>query len=108
MKCVHLHSKIMTLDIFENIRLDFYTFYLSVISIYIEGKKEEKMVMIKCVLHIVRFFLIATAIPLVTTNGLQDSMEVFTLCDCDNLGSSYIPLLAKTIRSCKSHSVNEP
>ena len=31
---------------------------------------------------------IATAIPLIKTNVAQDSMEVFTLCDCDNLTSS--------------------
>ena len=35
-------------------------------------------------IHTVRFFLIATAIPLIATNGLhRGSMKVFTLCDCD-------------------------
>ena len=41
-------------------------------------------------LHYAIFFLIATVIPLIATNGLyRDSMEVFTLCDCDNITNSY-------------------
>ena len=58
------------------------------------------------------FFLIATVIPLITTNRwvAQDSMEVLILCNCDNIHHQllYSPLRAKTNRCRKSHSVNEP
>ena len=35
-------------------------------------------------------------------------MEMFTLCDCDNITISYSPPWTKTNRSRKSHSVNGP
>ena len=38
---------------------------------------------IEGLIHTMRFFLIVMAIP------AQDSKEVFTLCDCDNITNSY-------------------
>ena len=63
--------------------------------------------------HSAFFFLIASAIHLVANKWVaQESMEVFTLYDCDNITNFYEPIeRKKTNRSRnqkKLHCVNKP